>query len=57
MLVSLTLVMGRLFLPFGVASLFLLLFSGTAFMGMYAAYPKIKKYMIDPYYTKTEAEG
>lgn len=57
MLVCLTIVLGSFFLPFGVTSLFLLLFSGSAFMGMYAAYPKIKKYMIDPYYTKTEAEG
>ncbi|MBQ9748329.1 MAG: YesL family protein [Clostridia bacterium] len=56
MLVCLTFVLGQVFLPLGVISLLLLLFSGSAFMGMYAAYPKIKKYMIDPYYTKAEAE-
>ncbi len=51
---SLTAVLGSVFLPLGVISLFMLLFSSGAFMGMYAAYPMVKKYMIDPYYTKTE---
>ncbi len=56
MLIALTIVLAQFFLPLGVISLFMLLFSGCAFMGMYAAYPKIKKYMIDPYYTKAETE-
>ncbi len=56
MLVMLTITLGQVFLPFGVISLFMILFSSSAFMGMYAAYPMIKKYMIDPYYTKSEQE-
>ncbi len=56
LLVFLTLWLGSLFLPIGVISLFMILFSSSAFMGMYAAYPKIKKYMIDPYYTQSEQE-
>ncbi len=56
LLVVLTIWLGALFLPLGVISLFMILFSSSAFMGMYAAYPMVKKYMIDPYYTKTEQE-
>ncbi len=56
MLVLLTVWLGSLFLPLGVISLFMILFSSSAFMGMYAAYPMVKKYMIDPYYTKSEQE-
>ncbi len=52
----LTVWLGSLFLPIAVISVFMILFSSSAFMGMYAAYPKIKKYMIDPYYTKSEQE-
>lgn len=47
---------GSLFMPILVVSLFILVFATSAFMGMYAAYPKVKQYMIDPYYTKAEQE-
>ncbi len=52
----LTVWLGALFVPIGVISIFMILFSSSAFMGMYAAYPMVKKYMIDPYYTKSEQE-
>lgn len=48
--------------PFGALALLALLFSVTAFIGIYAAYPAIKQYMIDPIIgeerkkRKTEAE-
>ncbi len=54
MLVILTIWLGSLFLPLGVISIFMILFSNSAFFAMYAAYPKIKKYMIDPYYSQSE---
>lgn len=56
MLVMFTIWLGTLFVPLAVISIFMLLFSGCAYMGMYAAWPKIQKYMIDPYYKKSEAE-
>ncbi len=46
--------LGSLFMPILVISLFILIFATSSFMGMYAAYPKVKQYMIDPYYTKAE---
>ena len=52
LLIMLTYSLGTLFLPIGVISIFIFLFATCAFMGMYAAYPKIKKYMIDPYYSE-----
>lgn len=54
MLVMLTIWLGTLFVPLAVISIFMVLFSGCAYMGMYAAWPKIKKFMIDPYYKKSE---
>lgn len=56
MLVIFTVWLGTLFVPLAVISIFMLLFSGCAYMGMYAAWPKIQKYMIDPYYKKSEIE-
>ena len=46
-------------LPLGLMLPFFLTFSLCAFMGAYAAYPKIKEIMIDPYYKdeKPAAEG
>lgn len=55
-LVALTLWLGTLFVPLMVISIFMILFSNCTFFSMYAAYPKIKKYMIDPYYSKSEQE-
>ena len=54
MLVMLSLWLATIFVPLGIISLFLIIFSGCAYMGMYAAWPKIQKYMIDPYYKKSE---
>ena len=56
MLVMFTIWLGTLFVPLAVISIFMVLFSGCAYMGMYAAWPKIQKYMIDPYYKKSEIE-
>jgi len=41
-------------LPIGIIVPFVLLFSNCAFMATYAAFPKIKEIMIDPYYTEEE---
>ena len=38
--------------PIGLTAFLLLPFALSAFMGAYAAYPKIKEIMIDPYYDK-----
>jgi len=42
------------FVPIGVILPFIILFATGSFMGAYAAYPIIKKYMIDPYYPDEE---
>ena len=55
-LVALTIWLGTIFVPLMVISIFMILFSNCAFFSMYAVYPKIKKYMIDPYYSKSEQE-
>lgn len=39
-----------MFLPLGIIIPFVLLFADCAFMSCYAAFPKIKEIMIDPYY-------
>jgi uncharacterized membrane protein YesL len=44
-----------IFIPLGILVPFIILFSTGAFMGAYAAYPKIKEIMIDPYYAGTDA--
>lgn len=49
-LILLTFSLASIFVPLGVIIVFMILFSTCAYMGMYAAYPKIKKFMIDPYY-------
>lgn len=38
------------FIPLGIILPFIITFATCAFMGVYAAYPKIKEIMIDPYY-------
>ena len=40
---------GGILIPFAVAAPLLALFSMFSYMKVYAAYPKIKQYMIDPY--------
>ncbi len=44
------------FLPVGIVLPFVLTFSTCAYIGVYAAYPKIKEIMIDPYYNENEEE-
>lgn len=43
-----------LFMPVGIVLPIMLLVSFTTFMGIYAAYPKIKEVMIDPYYVSDD---
>ena len=43
-------------LPIGIIIPFVLLFACGAFMSCYAAFPKIKEIMIDPYYTDPDPE-
>ena len=43
-------------LPIGIIVPFILLFADCAFMSCYAAFPKIKEIMIDPYYTDKKSE-
>ncbi|MBE6605632.1 MAG: hypothetical protein E7635_01160 [Ruminococcaceae bacterium] len=46
------------FIPLGVIIPFVFLFSTCAYMSAYAAFPKVKEYMIDPYYEEEpEDEG
>ena len=42
--------------PVGIVVPFVLLFADCSFMACYAAFPKIKEIMIDPYYKDTEPE-
>lgn len=42
--------------PIGILIPFVLLFADCSFMACYAAFPKIKEIMIDPYYTEPEPE-
>ncbi len=44
------------FLPIGIVIPFVLLFADCSFMSCYAAFPKIKEIMIDPYYTDPDPE-
>ena len=44
------------FFPLGVILPFIIVPSLCILMGIYAAFPVIKKWMIDPYYTETEAQ-
>lgn len=55
-LLGMTVSLSTVFVPIGIGVSFMFLFSTCTFMGMYAAYPKIKKYMIDPYYKQGEEE-
>ena len=43
-----------IFIPLGIIIPFVCLFSTCAYMSAYAAFPKIKQYMIDPYYEEEE---
>ncbi len=54
LLMCLNYVLLFIFMPLGVLVPFVILFSAGAFMGAYAAYPKIKEIMIDPYYVSID---
>lgn len=45
-----------IYVPLGLLTPILLIFGSCAFMATYAAYPKIKQIMIDPYYTEPEED-
>ena len=49
---ALNYVLFAVFIPVGIILPFVILFSLCGFISAYAAYPIIKKYMIDPYYDK-----
>lgn len=56
LMVVLTYAVMLLALPIGIIIPFVLLFADCSFMACYAAFPKIKEIMIDPYYEDTEPE-
>jgi len=39
-------------IPFGITLPFFFLMSNGSFIACFAAYPNVKKYMIDPYYSE-----
>ena len=41
---------GGILVPFAVAAPLAIMLSAMAYIKVYSAYPKIKQYMIDPYY-------
>ncbi len=45
-----------LFVPLGIIIPFVLLFGSCSYMAAYAAFPKIKQHMIDPYYVEEEKD-
>jgi uncharacterized membrane protein YesL len=45
-----------IYVPLGLLTPILLIFGSCGFMATYAAYPKIKQVMIDPYYTEPEED-
>ncbi|MBQ9746579.1 MAG: hypothetical protein IJW21_07120 [Clostridia bacterium] len=54
--VLLTLCFAALYTPIGVILLIVLVFGLCTFISTYVAYPQMKKYMIDPYYSDTAEE-
>ncbi len=53
-LVFLTLILIRVVMPIGLVIPFIILFGLIQFMSIYAAFPKIKEIMIDPYYKEVD---
>lgn len=49
-MIALVYTLASFYLPFAMIIIATLFFSSSALMGAYAAYPKIKEVMIDPYY-------
>lgn len=43
-------------IPFGIIAPFLIIISNGSFISCFAAYPNVKKYMIDPYYAENPPE-
>lgn len=57
-LVSLDILLINVFMPIGLVIPFIILFGLVQFMSVYAAFPKIKQIMIDPYYKEVQnAQG
>jgi len=56
LVVFLTLVFASAYTPIGVIIMLVLLFGLCTFISTYVAYPQMKKFMIDPYYSDTEPE-
>ena len=54
--VGLDYILLRVFLPIGAVIPFIILFGLLQYMSVYAAFPKIKQVMIDPYYKEVEAK-
>ncbi len=52
--VALDLLLIKVFLPIGAVIPFIILFGLIQYMSVYAAFPKIKQVMIDPYYKEVE---
>ena len=48
---------GGILVPFAVAAPLAIMLSGMSFIKVYAAYPKIKQYMIDPYHDEHPEES
>ncbi len=55
--VALTFVLFVVFIPLGILLPLVILFGSSAFMACYAAWPKIKRIMIDPYYKEEKKEN
>lgn len=55
-LVVLDYILIRVFMPIGLVIPFIILFGLCQYIGVYAAFPKIKQIMIDPYYKEVAAE-
>ena len=53
-LLGLNILLINVFMPIGMVIPFIILFGLIQFMGVYAAFPKIKQIMIDPYYNEIE---
>jgi len=55
-MVAATYLLMMIYFPVGIIIPFVLLFADCSFMACYAAFPKIKEIMIDPYYTDPTPE-
>lgn len=51
-LIIVVFMLSKVFMPFGLVCVLVFLFSTCIYIPVYAAYPKIKEVMLDPYYEK-----